>query len=30
MSRLGIPVLAGFTLTTEVCNHYNAHGGSYP
>ena len=30
MSRLGIPVPPGFTLTTEVCNHYNAHGGSYP
>src|SRR5271165_2589761 len=27
MSRLGIPVPPGFTLTTEVCAHYFAAGG---
>jgi pyruvate,orthophosphate dikinase len=30
MARLGIPVPAGFTITTEVCSHYYAHGQSYP
>jgi pyruvate,orthophosphate dikinase len=30
MCRLGIPVPAGFTITTEVCNYYYAHGRSYP
>ena len=30
MSRLGIPVPPGFTITTEVCNHFLAHGSSYP
>ncbi len=30
MSRLGIPVPPGFTLTTEVCNEFLAHGGTYP
>ncbi len=30
MSRLGIPVPPGFTLTTEVCRFYQEHGGAYP
>jgi len=30
MVNLGIPVPAGFTLTTEVCTHYYAHGRKYP
>ncbi|MEM7354773.1 MAG: PEP/pyruvate-binding domain-containing protein, partial [Acidobacteriota bacterium] len=30
MSRIGIPVPPGFTITTEVCNHFLAHDGSYP
>ena len=30
MSRLGIPVPPGFTITTEVCNHFLAHDGAYP
>jgi pyruvate,orthophosphate dikinase len=30
MSRLGIPVPPGFTLTTEVCTFYQEHGGGYP
>jgi pyruvate,orthophosphate dikinase len=30
MSKLGIPVPPGFTITTEVCSHYHAHGKSYP
>ncbi len=30
MARLGVPVPAGFTLTTEVCTHYQEHGRSYP
>ncbi|MFU8856783.1 MAG: pyruvate, phosphate dikinase [Deferrisomatales bacterium] len=30
MCLLGIPVPAGFTITTEACNHYQAHGRSYP
>jgi pyruvate,orthophosphate dikinase len=30
MSRLGIPVPPGFTITTEVCKHYQDHDGSYP
>jgi pyruvate, orthophosphate dikinase len=30
MSRLGIPVPPGFTLTTEVCSYYQDHGGRYP
>ena len=29
MTSIGLPVPPGFTLTTEVCNHYSAHGG-YP
>jgi pyruvate,orthophosphate dikinase len=30
MSRLGIPVPPGFTITTEVCTFYQEHDGSYP
>jgi pyruvate,orthophosphate dikinase len=30
MSRLGIPVPPGFTITTEVCRYYQEHGGTYP
>jgi pyruvate,orthophosphate dikinase len=30
MSSLGLPVPPGFTITTEVCTHYYAHGKSYP
>ena len=30
MSRIGLPVPAGFTLTTEVCTYYYANRHSYP
>ncbi len=30
MAELGIPVPPGFTITTEVCAHYQAHDGAYP
>ncbi len=30
MSSLGLPVPPGFTLTTEVCNHFTQSGGAYP
>jgi len=30
MSRLGIPVPPGFTLTTAVCTYYQERHGSYP
>ncbi|HEY2049688.1 MAG TPA: pyruvate, phosphate dikinase [Caulobacteraceae bacterium] len=30
MSRLGLPVPPGFTITTEACNHYYAQGRTYP
>jgi len=30
MTRLGLPVPPGFTLTTEACNHWFQHGGAYP
>ncbi len=29
MTRIGLPVPPGFTITTEVCNYYSAEG-SYP
>ena len=29
MTSIGLPVPPGFTITTEVCNHYSANGG-YP
>ncbi|MEQ8501428.1 MAG: PEP/pyruvate-binding domain-containing protein, partial [Sneathiellaceae bacterium] len=30
MSNLGLPVPPGFTITTEVCTWYLAHGETYP
>jgi pyruvate,orthophosphate dikinase len=30
MTNIGLPVPAGFTLTTEVCTYYYANGNSYP
>ncbi|MBM3566654.1 MAG: pyruvate, phosphate dikinase, partial [Alphaproteobacteria bacterium] len=30
MSRIGIPVPPGFTITTEVCTYYYANGRKYP
>ncbi len=30
MTNLGIPVPAGFTITTEVCSHFTESGGKYP
>src|SRR5438045_8131263 len=30
MTNIGLPVPAGFTLTTEVCTYYYAHGQQYP
>lgn len=30
MTNLGIPVPAGFTISTEVCNYFYRHGGKYP
>ncbi len=30
MSNAGVPVPAGFTITTEVCRHYYAHGRTLP
>ncbi len=30
MCRLGIPVPAGFTITTEVCNLFSANGRKFP
>jgi len=30
MSLIGLPVPPGFTITTEVCTYYYAHGNSYP
>src|SRR5512138_3397422 len=30
MSRIGLPVPPGFTITTEVCTYYYAHGRRYP
>ncbi len=30
MTNLGIPVPAGFTITTEVCTYYYDHGHKYP
>src|SRR6201987_3686044 len=30
MSNLGLPVPTGFTITTEACTYYYAHGKSYP
>ena len=30
MTKLGIPVPPGFTITTEVCDYYNKHDHQYP
>ncbi len=30
MANLGIPVPPGFTITTDVCTYYYAHGRQYP
>src|SRR5437016_10091238 len=30
MTNIGLPVPAGFTLTTEVCTYYYEHNHSYP
>jgi pyruvate,orthophosphate dikinase len=30
MALLGVPVPAGFTLSTEVCTYYYQHGRTYP
>jgi pyruvate, orthophosphate dikinase len=30
MTRIGVPVPPGFTITTDVCTYYYAHGGLYP
>jgi pyruvate,orthophosphate dikinase len=30
MCRIGLPVPAGFTITTEVCIYYGANGKQYP
>jgi pyruvate,orthophosphate dikinase len=30
MSRIGLPVPPGFTITTEVCTHYYANQRTYP
>jgi len=30
MNKIGLPVPAGFTITTEVCNYYYANDRTYP
>jgi pyruvate,orthophosphate dikinase len=30
MTRIGLPVPPGFTITTEVCTYYYANKRSYP
>ena len=30
MSSLGLPVPPGFTLTTDVCDHYTSNNSTYP
>src|SRR2546421_10225327 len=30
MTRLGLPVPPGFTVTTEVCSYFYAHNRTYP
>ena len=30
MSSLGLPVPPGFTLTTDVCDHYTNNNNNYP
>ena len=30
MTRIGVPVSPGFTVTTEACNEYISSGGKFP
>src|SRR6266498_2622557 len=30
MTRIGLPVPPGFTITTDVCTYYYAHNRAYP
>ena len=30
MTRIGVQVPAGFTIPTEICNHYSDNDGTYP
>src|SRR5947208_16733887 len=30
MTRIGLPVPPGFTMTTEVCSYFYAHNRAYP
>ena len=30
MTRIGLPVPGGFTITTETCDYYLKHGKKYP
>ena len=30
MTRIGLPVPAGFTITTETCDYYLKHDYKYP
>src|SRR5581483_3683639 len=30
MTKIGLPVPAGFTLSTDVCTYFYAHGRKYP
>ena len=30
MTRLGLPVPAGFTIGTDICNYYHDHDAAYP
>ncbi|MCC7428740.1 MAG: pyruvate, phosphate dikinase [Alphaproteobacteria bacterium] len=30
MAAIGLPVPPGFTITTEVCTHFDSHAGTYP
>ena len=30
MTRIGLPVPAGFTITTESCDYFLTHGQKYP
>ncbi|MCH8148033.1 MAG: pyruvate, phosphate dikinase [Planctomycetes bacterium] len=30
MTRIGLPVPAGFTITTDACDHFNMNAGTWP
>src|ERR1700677_4856868 len=30
MTRIGLPVPAGFTITTQACDYYLTHGNKFP